>query len=66
VLREAPADETARIQFAFEQLFARPASAEEISVARQVLSRPGPGGAEAAWKDLAHVLFCSNEFVYLN
>ena len=66
VLREAPVDETARIQYAFERLFARSATDEEMAVARKVLRCPGAANVEAAWTDLAHVLFCSNEFAYLN
>jgi hypothetical protein len=66
LLREAPGDDTARIQRAFQLLFARPAGAEEIALARQVLAASGKGGPAAAWRDLAHVLLCSNEFVYLD
>jgi hypothetical protein len=66
LIREEPRSDLARIQRAFELLFARPASDEEIRLARQILARPGNGGAHAAWRDLAHVLLCSNEFVYLD
>jgi hypothetical protein len=62
--REVPADDTARIQRAFRLLFARPAGADEVAVARQVLASSGKDGPAAAWRDLAHVLLCSNEFVY--
>jgi cytochrome c553 len=63
--REVPADETARIQRAFRLLFGRTASADEIALAREVLAASGKDNA-AAWRDLAHVLLCSNEFVYLD
>jgi mono/diheme cytochrome c family protein len=62
--REVPGDESARIRRAFLLLFARPPTAEEVALARQILSRPGKEGA--AWRDLAHVLLCSNEMVYLD
>jgi hypothetical protein len=64
--RDAPGDETARIQRAYQLLFARPASAEEIRIGREFLAHTDKSGADAAWLDLAHVLLCSNEFVYLD
>jgi Protein of unknown function (DUF1553)/Protein of unknown function (DUF1549)/Planctomycete cytochrome C len=64
--REVPGDETARIQRAYHLLFARPAGPAEIKIARQFLALPGKQGADAAWRDLAHVLLCSNELVYLD
>ena len=64
--REASGDETARIQRAYALLFARQASAEEIGICREFLARAGKSGADTAWQDLAHVLLCSNEFVYVD
>jgi cytochrome c553 len=64
--REAPAADTVRIRRAYQLLFSRPPTAEEVSIARQLLARDGAHGAEQAWTDLAHVLLCSNEFVYLD
>ncbi len=64
--REVPSDETARIQRAYQLLFARPASTEETTICRQILAQAGSQGAEQGWWDLAHVLLCSNEFVYLD
>jgi len=63
---DAPNDDTARIQRAYQLLFARPASAEEVRIGREFLAQAGKAGADAAWQDLAHVLLCSNEFVYLD
>jgi hypothetical protein len=51
---------------AHQLLFARPATVEEVSIARQLLAREGASGAEQAWLDLAHVLLCSNEFFYVD
>jgi hypothetical protein len=62
--REVPTDETARAQRAYQLLFSRPPTAAELRVCREFLSRGG--STEAAWVDLAHVLLCSNEFVYLD
>jgi hypothetical protein len=64
--RERPGDETARIQRAFQLLFARPATVDEIQIARQFLASSGKGNVEAAWSDLAQVLLCGNEFIYLD
>ena len=66
VTRDEPKDEEARIQRMFQLLFARPATAEEVKLARQILAKPDKGGPAAAWRDLAHVLLCGNEFVYLD
>ncbi len=64
--REASGDDTRRIERAYSLLFSRPARAAEIEICRQLLARAGRNGARAAWADLAHVLLCSNEFVYLD
>jgi hypothetical protein len=64
--REAPADETGRLQYAYQLLFARSASPEEVAIGRDFLARAGQPGAESAWRDLAHVLLCSNEFIYVD
>jgi hypothetical protein len=66
VTRDQPKDEAARVQRLFQLVFARPATADEMTIARQLLAKPRKGGAETAWRDLAHVLLCSNEFVYLD
>ena len=66
ILREAPADETTRIQWAYQVLFARPARTEELAIARQLLAKSGQPEAETAWRDLAHVLLCTNEFIYVD
>jgi hypothetical protein len=64
--RDVPKDETARVHRLFRLMFARPATPGELTVARQLLASPRKGGADAAWEDLAHVLLCGNEFVYLD
>jgi hypothetical protein len=79
LLRESPADETARIQWAYQVLFSRPAMPEEVAIARQLLARwssgfsgsaertqSSPADTETAWRDFAHVLLCSNEFFYVD
>ncbi|MFI5460363.1 MAG: PSD1 and planctomycete cytochrome C domain-containing protein [Isosphaerales bacterium] len=64
--REVPADETARIGRAYLLLFSRPVRALEVEICREFLARASGRGAASAWSDLAHVLLCSNEFVYLD
>jgi len=66
VTRDEPKDETARIQRLFRLMFGRTATAEEIKVSKQLLAESQKRKAEIAWRDLAHVLLCCNEFVYLD
>ncbi|MBC7817366.1 MAG: PSD1 domain-containing protein [Planctomycetaceae bacterium] len=67
LIRDVPSDtpnvETSRIQHAYRLLFGRSPSEEEIAIARQLVAQASAG---AGWSDLAHVLFCSNEFVYVD
>ena len=66
LLREAPDEETARIQWAYGVIFGRPAKSEELQIARHLLAQSGGPEQAAAWRDLAHVWLCSNEFVYVD
>jgi hypothetical protein len=66
VTQEEPADETARVHRMFRLAFARPATPDELAIARQLLAKPRADGPQAGWRDLAHVLLCANEFVYLD
>jgi hypothetical protein len=61
---DSPNFETLRIERSYQLLFSRPPTADEIAVARQLLTEGTP--ADAAWTDLAHTLLCSNEFVYVD
>jgi hypothetical protein len=62
VIRDEPKDEEARVKRLFRLVFARSPSADEVKLARQLVK---PGTSDA-WRDLTHVLLCSNEFVYLD
>ena len=62
LLHDRPHDINTRIDYAYRLLFARPATAEEIEIARQLIG----GGDPASWTLWAHVLLCSNEFVYVD
>jgi hypothetical protein len=64
---EVTADETARIARAYHLLLARPPRAEEVEIGKAFLHRDAARhGSEAAWTDYAHILLCSNEFVYVD
>jgi hypothetical protein len=64
--REAPADPRERIDWAYRLLFGRPARTEEIAIIHELLARAGRRGSDEAWRDVAHVLLCCNEFVHLD
>ena len=63
---EVPGDDDARIERAYQLLFGRSARPEELEVCRAFLFRAGRPRAEADWPGLAHLLLCSNEFVYVD
>jgi len=66
VFRDVPKDPDARVHCLFKILFNRQATADEVEIARQLLARLGKGEAEHAWRDLAHVLLCNNELIYID
>jgi hypothetical protein len=59
-------DEKARIERAYQILFGRDARPEELEVCREFLFRSGRPRLEADWPGLAHLLLCTNEFVYVD
>jgi hypothetical protein len=63
---EVPGDDNARIERAYQLLFGRAARPAELEVCQGFLCRPGMPRAKADWPGLAHLLLCSNEFVYLD
>lgn len=66
VLHESHDSETDRLGRAYQVLFGRAPRAEEIQIGRQLIASAGGPANEAAWRDFAHVLLCSNEFVYID
>ncbi|MGD9648518.1 MAG: DUF1553 domain-containing protein, partial [Pirellulales bacterium] len=66
LLREASSDDAARIEYAYRLLFGRSPTDDELAIARELLSASDADDRLTAWTDLAHVLLCSNEFVYLD
>ena len=70
LIRDVPGDDAkvndARIHHAYRLLFSRTANAEELAIARQLVAHGGQASPQSRWADLAHVLLCSNEFVYVD
>ncbi|MSU26289.1 MAG: DUF1553 domain-containing protein [Pedosphaera sp.] len=70
LIRDVPGDDAkvndARIHHAYRLLFSRTANAEELAIARQLVAHGGRASPQSRWADLAHVLLCSNEFVYVD
>lgn len=66
VMRKAAKDNDARIRCLFELTFSRPPSDNERDVARGLLNKLPNGDPVTILRDLAHVLLCANEFVYLD
>jgi hypothetical protein len=66
LVREVPAGDAARIERAYQLLFARKPKDVELNVAQTILQGADPAVANAGWLDLAHVLLCSNEFIYVD
>jgi hypothetical protein len=63
---QVPHGETARIDRAYRWLYGRPARDAEIAIGRSFLADAAARGPAAAWTDYAHVLLCSNEFIYID
>lgn len=66
ITREVPQDDTARIDRAYRLLFGRGPVDAEVAVAKQIIAAGDPAVAGSGWIDLAHVLLCSNEFIYID
>ncbi len=66
LLREKPNDNIGRIERAYQLLFSRyPREAERV-VSQSVIASGDPTVANSGWIDLAHLLLCSNEFIYID
>ncbi len=60
-LESAAQDDAGRVRAAYRLLFQRPATAEEVRVARMYLQSPG-----GSWPRYAQALLSSNELVFVN
>ncbi|MFM8289336.1 MAG: DUF1553 domain-containing protein, partial [Planctomycetaceae bacterium] len=66
LVRDVPEGGVPRIERAYRLLLGRPPRSEELSLAETLVRTADPAHAEAGWVDLAHVLLCSNEFVFID
>ena len=74
VVKQAAADEAARIQWLYGLLYGRPATEREVMIGKAVLSRGREAGKlagggpkpEEIWEPYCQVLLCSNEFMYVD
>jgi len=62
--RDVPAGDEARVQRAYQLLFGRPATSEEIDIGLRFLA--SGGDPVSRWKQYAHALLASNEVMYLD
>ncbi len=69
-IRDVPIDvadtATARIRRLYRLLFGRLPGDEELAIGLQVAASGDPADNQAGLTDLAHVLLCSNEFVFID
>jgi hypothetical protein len=63
---DVPGDDNVRVERAYQLLFGRSVCPEELEICRGFLFRSGRPQPEADWPGLAHLLLCSNEFVYVD
>jgi hypothetical protein len=66
LMREVPTTEVDRIHRAYQLLFGRDPNHAELVIAREIVAGGDPAVPHAGWIDLAHLLLCSNEFVYID
>jgi hypothetical protein len=66
LLVEVPTDRRARIHRAYETLFGRLPVEKEVAVAEQFLAAAAKRNESGAWSEYVHVLFCTNEFCYVD
>jgi len=70
LLADSTRDDAARVDEAYQRLYGRPASPQEIARAAAHLAAMKPeessANRTAAWTSLCRVLFAANEFIYLN
>jgi hypothetical protein len=65
-LREAGADDAARVRQLYRRALSRDPARGEIDVALDYIHKTAGTNPDAAWSRLAHALLASNEFVFLD
>ncbi len=66
LIRDVPEKDPERINRAYRLLFSRSPNATEMAIAQQIVENGDPAVPNGGWDDLAHVLLCSNEFIYVD
>ncbi len=65
--KEAPPDDTARVQWLYQLLYGRPAAKAEIELGLKALAHARTGDdKEIGWEEYCQVLLCANEFIYVD
>ncbi len=66
--REAPSNAEQRIAWLYPLLFARSATSEEMSMGKDFLTQSEQSGiaTQEAWREYAHALLSSNEFLFVD
>lgn len=60
--RTSAPDDAARVQWLYQTLYGREATAREIAIGQRALA----GESDAAWEAYCQILFCANEFAYID
>jgi Protein of unknown function (DUF1553)/Protein of unknown function (DUF1549)/Planctomycete cytochrome C len=66
VIREAGNDPARQIKLMYQTAFSREPTARELSQAAEFLKNQAKPGGQTALAELAHVIFNTNEFLYIN
>lgn len=66
LFQEEPKSSETRVNRLFALLFNRVPTAEEKETTQSLLKDVDPKDPKKSWRDLAHVLLCSNEFCYVD
>jgi hypothetical protein len=66
LIASEPNGAAARVSRAYSLLYGRPADADEIALALQLVAEFAGEGEERAWSELARTLLCANEFVVVD
>ncbi|MDA0589675.1 MAG: PSD1 and planctomycete cytochrome C domain-containing protein [Planctomycetota bacterium] len=64
LVKDVPEGDAARIERAYQLLYGRKPSDEELTIAQTIIAGDDPALPNCGWVDLAHVLLCSNEMIY--
>ncbi|MDA1017065.1 MAG: PSD1 and planctomycete cytochrome C domain-containing protein [Planctomycetota bacterium] len=66
LVKDVPEGDGARIERAYQLLYGRRPNQEELAIGQTIINEGDPAVPNGGWVDLAHVLLCSNEFVFVD